>query len=39
MTQKPQVVELVWLKLKYSQKALYFSLYDTDRTVIHGFVW
>ena len=25
--------------IKYSQKALYFSLYDTDRTVIHGFVW
>jgi hypothetical protein len=25
--------------IKYSQKSLYFSLYDKDRTVIHGFVW
>jgi hypothetical protein len=24
--------------IKYRQKALYFSLYDKDRTVIHGFV-
>src|SRR5918999_1428144 len=26
-------------KIKYSQKALYFSLYDKDRTVLNCLVW